>query len=69
MTLNPTLPRHILTGHTNWIYDAVFSPDGKRLATGGWDHVIRIWSTESGELEMTLRDHSTEIYCLAFSPG
>ena len=69
MTSNPIQPRHVLVGHTNWIYDAVFSPDGKRLATGGWDHVIRIWSTDSGKLEMTLRDHSTEIYCLAFSPS
>ena len=26
-----------------------FSPDGQRMATGGWDRVIRIWNTEDDD--------------------
>ncbi len=34
--------------HTNEVTDAKFSPDGKTLATAGWDRVIRLWKVPSG---------------------
>lgn len=33
----------ILTGHKNWVNEVVWSPDGKTLASGGWDGTIRFW--------------------------
>ena len=32
-----------LTGHTSEIYSVTFSPDGKILASGGSDRIIRLW--------------------------
>lgn len=32
-----------LTGHINQVYTIAFSPDGKTLASGGWDSTIIIW--------------------------
>jgi sugar lactone lactonase YvrE len=45
-----------------------FSPDGRVLATGGVDGVVRLWDVASGELLRSLEGHTTQISGLAFSP-
>ena len=32
-----------LTGHTDQVFTIAFSPDGKTLASGGWDSTVIIW--------------------------
>ncbi|QDV32364.1 WD40 domain-containing protein [Tautonia plasticadhaerens] len=58
--------RPISTGHTAW--SVAFSPDGRRLATGGTDQAVKIWDTASGQEILTLRGHTDWVMDLAFSP-
>jgi len=56
-----------LEGHTNKIFAAVFSPDGKTLATGSADRTVRLWDIETMQERLILRGHSDAVSSLAWS--
>lgn len=56
-----------LEGHTGKVTCLEFSPDGKRLASGGSDNTIRIWEIESGEEAAILYGHRAELTRLSWS--
>ena len=59
--------------HKDAIYTLAFSPDGKTLATAGYDRVIKLWDVPTPAAKptprLTLTDHSDAVYGLAFHPS
>jgi predicted NACHT family NTPase len=51
------------------LFAVEFSPDGKLLATGGTDGVVRCWDVASGKELLTCKGHSSLVRSLAFSPN
>jgi WD40 repeat protein len=66
--LSDVKSEHVLSAHKDAILDIVFSPDGKALATTGYDRLIKLWNVTAGKEIRTLKDHSDAVYGLAFSP-
>lgn len=62
--LSWTLESRLHRGHVNTF---VVSPDGKLIATAGFDGMIRIWELESGTLVRVLVGHGWTVDDLAWS--
>jgi tetratricopeptide (TPR) repeat protein len=45
-----------------------FSPDGQRLASGGWDNTKKIWDSATGQELFSLNGHAGGVISVAFSP-
>ncbi len=59
--------RLVVKGHSDSILAAAVAPDGKALATAGYDRQILIWDLTSGQVVRSLKDHSDSVYGLAFA--
>lgn len=57
-----------LRGHALNIWDIRFSPDGKRLASGSFDHMVKLWDVENGRLLKTLVGHEQAVVGVDYSP-
>jgi WD40 repeat protein len=57
-----------LHGHTDLVFGLDSSPDGQRLATGGWDRTVKLWDTSTGQEVFTLTGHTSGVIRVAYSP-
>jgi len=54
-------------GHESTIRALAFAPDGRRLASGGTDRMIRVWNLTNKAIFSPLRGHEGTVRALAFS--
>ncbi|MCH8922523.1 MAG: radical SAM protein [Planctomycetes bacterium] len=57
-----------LRGHRDALYVALPSPDGKILATAGYDRRIILWDLKTDKPLHVLSEHNGAVYDLAFTP-
>ena len=56
--------------HGDTVFALAFTPDGKTLATAGYDRVIKLWAVGGDVTKPAaeLKDHSDAVYALTISP-
>jgi WD40 repeat protein len=57
-----------IAAHKDAVYGLAFRPDGRELATAGYDRVIKVWTVGQPNPRLTLSDHSDAVYAVAYSP-
>ncbi|ODV88979.1 hypothetical protein CANCADRAFT_132560 [Tortispora caseinolytica NRRL Y-17796] len=64
----PTVTTHELVYHSNEVWYAQFSHDGKKLASASKDGTVAIWDLDSFSLLHVLDDHSDSVTYIGWSP-
>lgn len=69
LTGDPLLPGRpiVLRGHTDVITAVAFSPDGKRLVSGGRDRAVRVWDLEHAAPLATWPGVKQQVSAFSFS--
>jgi WD40 repeat protein len=58
----------VLSGHTDFLRSASYSPDGKRIVTASLDKTARIWDARTGVQLAVLSGHGDRVNSAVFSP-
>lgn len=61
-------PTHILTDHTDYIWDIAYNRDGTLLVSASQDGSVQLWDTETGRALKVLEGDHYGITNIAFSP-
>jgi WD40 repeat protein len=56
-------------GHSNWVKDVAWSPNGKHIASGSDDGGVILWDTANGANIYTYNGHSGHINAVGWSPN
>ena len=58
----------VLLGHTDIVFAATFSADGKKIVSASGDHTVRVWDAQTGDLILGPLRLDADACCVAFSP-
>src|SRR5271156_5632421 len=57
-----------LDGHTDPVYSVTWSPDGKTLATAGFDNTVRLWDAATRKELKKYEGHTKLVLAVAIAP-
>jgi WD40 repeat protein len=57
-----------LRGHSGAVSSVAFSPDGRRIVTGSYDHTAKVWEADTFKELLTLGRHGGRITSVSCSP-
>ena len=57
-----------LSGHTDAVYSAVWSGDGRRVLSASHDTTVRLWDTTTGRCVRVLEGHTDTVWTVAWHP-
>ena len=66
-SLVPGAPR-VMAGHSGTVISVAFSPDGKTVASSGYDKTVRVWDLATGKELLKLVGPKDSVSSIAFSP-
>jgi len=58
----------VFQGHETWVNAIALSADGKTLASGSGDMLVKLWDVETGKSFATFSGHGRGVSSVAFSP-
>ena len=58
-----------LDGHTDPVYSVTWSPDGKTLATAGFDNTVRLWDAVTRKEIKKYEGHAKLVLAVAIAPN
>lgn len=64
----PTVKWRHEQAHDGWLRDLAVSPDGKFIASGGSDRIVRIWAVEDGAKKYELAGYGQDIFRVCWAP-
>lgn len=57
------------TAHKNWVLYIAWSPDGKKLASGGMDNELYLWDPQTGKtVGKPFKGHKKWVTCISWEP-
>ena len=57
-----------LEGHSSGLWSVAFAPDGRTIASAGFDGTVQLWDVASHQPVATLEGHSSWVSAVAFAP-
>jgi WD40 repeat protein/serine/threonine protein kinase len=57
-----------LGGHTHYVRQVIFSPDGRRLLSSSYNGTVKIWDSVTGQELATLKGGTAGVQAVSFSP-